>query len=361
MRNLLRIIVAAIFVVSGFVKAVDPVGFSFKLEEYFSPAVFNLPFLEKFALPVAVFVIVLEIVLGLMLLLKIRLKFTIISLILLCVFFAFLTFYSAYFQVVTDCGCFGDAVRFTPWQSFGKDIFLLLLLILLWIFFRKNSDNCVGKLQYFSLIVAVFGIAGVMFIGIYHEPVIDFRDYKIGTDLNSEQKKINDNPSVYKTFYTLKNSKTGQILTVSQDDFVAKPEFWKEGTPWQIIPGQEKSQVVKKGYVSEISKFRPKSLDGKDVSTEILTAPNAILLFSYNPNSADNQILSKTENFLAKLKNVFVLGISTKANTFKEIKNATMDATAIKTIGRSNPFVLTLQNGKITAKESAADFLKNHN
>ena len=109
--TILRYLIALIFIASGFVKAVDPVGFSFKLEEYFSPGVFNMPFLESFALPLAILVCFVEVVLGLMLLLKFKLRLTLILLIALCVFFGFLTFYSAYFNVVTDCGCFGDALK----------------------------------------------------------------------------------------------------------------------------------------------------------------------------------------------------------------------------------------------------------
>ena len=137
-KNLLRFVIAVIFILSGFVKAVDLVGFSFKMEEYFSPSVFNMPFLEKFALIFSVIVVVLELLLGVMLLLKFKLKFTISALIALCVFFGFLTFYSAYYNVVTDCGCFGDAIKFTPWQSFIKDIVLLAGLIILFVLYKKE-------------------------------------------------------------------------------------------------------------------------------------------------------------------------------------------------------------------------------
>jgi uncharacterized membrane protein YphA (DoxX/SURF4 family) len=91
-KGLLRFIIAVIFILSGFVKAVDLVGFSFKMEEYFSPAVFNMPFFEKFALLFSIIVVVLELFLGFMLLLKLKLKFTLSALIALCVFFGFLTF-----------------------------------------------------------------------------------------------------------------------------------------------------------------------------------------------------------------------------------------------------------------------------
>ena len=249
MKAVLRYIVALIFIASGFVKAVDLKGFSFKLEEYFSPIVFDLPFLEKYALVFSIIVVLLELVLGFMLLMKIKLKETIYALIALCVFFGFLTFYSAYFDVVTDCGCFGDALKFTPWQSFWKDITLLVLLIILAILYRKREeDEAVrfGKLPLLGVFVLVMFF--VMYRGLFHEPMIDFRAYAIGTDLASEKDKINKNPSEYKTFYSLKNSKTNEVKKVDQDEYINK-EYWKD-TSWQIEEGKTTSEIVKKGYES---------------------------------------------------------------------------------------------------------------
>lgn len=361
MKTILRYIIAIIFIASGFVKAVDVVGFSFKLEEYFAPDVFNMPFFEKLALPIAIFVVAFELILGVMLLLKIQLKNVLSALILLCVFFAFLTFYSAYFNKVTDCGCFGDAIKFTPWQSFFKDMVLLLGLLLLWSWYKKDfSQN--EKLGLAKKIL--FGISAIFTViiiahGILHEPLIDFRDYKIGTDLKLEKEKIIQNPSVYKSFYTMKNTKTGEGLVVSQDDYVNKKEYWEEGTPWKIEIGKDISKLMKQGYVSEISKFKIEDEHGVDITDEILNAPKAILIFSYNSENADENLVAETENKMKTQKDALIFGVSNDAHFFETINNAMMDATAIKTVARSNPFVLILQNGKIAAKMSAQDYLKN--
>jgi len=360
MKHILRIIIALIFIASGFVKAVDVVGFSFKLEEYFSPSVFNMPFFESQALMIAIFVIVLELVLGFMLLLRIRLKFTLSALIAVCIFFAFLTFYSAYFNKVTDCGCFGDALKFTPWQSFIKDLILLMGLILLWFLYRNHFQLLQPKnpSKYVALSLFAIIMGFVIAHGILHEPLIDFRDYKIGTDLNAEKSKIEKDPSEYKTFYSLKNTKTGEVLEINQDDYVMDKKYWEEGSPWKIEEGKTTSKIVKEGYSSEISKFKPETPEGMELTDEILKSPNAILIFSYKPNEADKELIAQTESKAKSQKNALVLGISTQPNTYKTIDNATMDPTAIKTIARSNPFVLTLQNGKIVDKMSAKDYLR---
>ncbi|WP_226064889.1 BT_3928 family protein [Kaistella polysaccharea] len=359
-KNILRIIIALIFLASGFVKAVDVVGFSFKLEEYFSPAVFNIPFLEKQALIIAVAVVAFELIFSFFLLLKSNLKFTLLVLIGLCVFFAFLTFYSAYFNVVTDCGCFGDALKFTPWQSFWKDIILLIGLSILYFLYRDDFDEIEEKTN-FKKYLSAFAFMTMVFVinwGITHEPVIDFRDYKIGTDLNVEKQKIEKDPSEFKTFYSLKNDKTGEVLEVNQDDYVNNKKYWEEGSPWKIDESKTKSKLTKQGYESEIGKFKPETQEGVDLTDQILKAPKAILIFAYKPKEANINILAQSEAILSQQKDAFVYGISTDPGTFKTINNAMMDGTAIKTIARSNPFILTLEKGKIVDKRSAEDYIK---
>ena len=362
MKRILRYIIAIIFIISGFVKAVDVKGFSFKLEEYFSPDVFNLPFFEKYTLEIAVFVVALELILGLMLLMKAKLKTTLISLIALCVFFAFLTFYSAYFNKVTDCGCFGDAIKFTPWQSFWKDMALLFGLVVLW-FLNKKSEtltNEKGCLKMPFLWLGIFASAYIIYHGIAHEPLIDFRDYKIGVDMNVEKQKIAANPSEFKTSYTLKNSKTGEEKVVGQDDYVNQKEYWEEGTPWQIQSGKEVSVLVKQGYKSAIDKFKLEDSNGNDVTDQILHLPKVYLIFSYKPKEVSygahpsEEIQEKLETIAGKSP---IYEISTEKTDLLGFPHLTMDGTAIKTIARSNPFVLVLENGIIKEKKSLEDFL----
>ncbi len=352
MKDALRIIVGVIFIISGFVKTIDARGFSFKLEEYFSPSVFNLSLLETYALPLAIFVAIFEILLGLALVIKLCLKKSLALLIALCVFFAFLTFYSAYFDKVTDCGCFGDAIKFTPWQSFWKDIILLVGLLILWIGYRKEKEQK-NKLALARFFIGLLGTITITSAGIYGEPLIDFRDYKIGTDLNAERKKIEKNPAEYKTYYTLKNNKTGEEKEVNQDDYVNKQEYWEEGTPWEIIEDKTISKLVKEGYKSEISKFKLSDKDENDATEEILNKEKVILIFSYNPKEIKDYSAKISE---LKKKNSEIYGVSPEGDTFKGLTNFSMDGTAIKTIARSNPFVLVLEKGKIVDKQPLKNY-----
>lgn len=362
-KSVLRILVGIIFMISAFVKGVDVIGFSFKLEEYFSPAVFNIPFFESQALLLAIIVVAFEFILGFFLLMKIRLRITLSLLIALCVFFAFLTFYSAYFNVVTDCGCFGDALKLEPWQSFWKDIVLLLALVLLYFLYRKDFQKNLSQSKTVRWITAAIFVvmAAIISWGILHEPIIDFRDYKIGTDLRLEKQKIAENPSEFKAFYSLKNKQTGEVREVNQDDYVNDKTYWDTNSPWEIEEGKTTSKLIRQGYESEIAKFQPETIEGENLTDEILSAPKAILIFSYHPKKINAGILAKAEAKINQQKNALIYGVSTNPETFKNIKNAVMDGTAIKTIARSNPFILTLENGKITDKRSAKDYIKQKN
>ena len=166
LERVLSIFVGVLFIFSGLIKANDPVGMAIKLKEYFH--VFSDDFGSFFevfipiALPLAVIICTLEVLLGVALLLAYRKKETVKALLAMVVFFSFLTFYSAYFDKVTDCGCFGDAIPLTPWQSFFKD--MILMVCILFLLFQKKylqdaNRTFVRKLLVYGLTLATLLIA----------------------------------------------------------------------------------------------------------------------------------------------------------------------------------------------------------
>src|SRR5690554_6117978 len=177
-----RILTGIVFVFSGLIKANDPVGFSYKLQEYFH--VLGLQFLNDSAVIIAVLICSLEVLLGGLLLLGFWRKWVAWGLLLLILFFTFLTFYSAFFEVVTSCGCFGDAIPLTPWQSFGKDLVLLALILV--IFFNRDAIRPVISGKGAQTVLTVVLIIVSVGIGIYtvnYLPFIDFLPYKKGNNL----------------------------------------------------------------------------------------------------------------------------------------------------------------------------------
>lgn len=186
--HLSRLLVGLLFIFSGLIKLNDPMGFAFKLNDYFAPDVLNLPLLDPWALQIALFVVIFEVVLGVALLLGYRPKFTVWMLLLMIVFFTFLTFYSAYFNKVTDCGCFGDAIPLTPWQSFYKDLVLLVLILIL--FFNQKHIKPLGSLKFrFGTVALSALVCGIMAYWVLnHLPFKDFRPYAVGKNIEEGMK-----------------------------------------------------------------------------------------------------------------------------------------------------------------------------
>ena len=159
LNNISRTLVGALFIVSGLIKANDAVGFSFKLHDYFAADVLDLPFLIDYTYPLAVFICISEIMLGLSVLVGAKMRLTAWSLLFMILFFDGLTFYSAYFNKVTDCGCFGDAIKLTPWESFSKDLILSVLIFIIFAF--KDRVKYQGKLENTKILPVALLLVGL--------------------------------------------------------------------------------------------------------------------------------------------------------------------------------------------------------
>ena len=201
--------VGALFVFSGLVKMNDHVGFSFKLEEYFSEEVLNLPIFEPFALSIAVLLVIAEVLLGAALILGLYKRWTLILLSAMIGFFTFLTFWSAYFNQVTDCGCFGDAIPLTPWESFYKDVILTVFILVLWWGRDVLFDRWPKWLVSIKLAAIPLFCFGLTYNVLYHLPVVDFRAYAEGNSIVEGMKSAEElglEPPQYEVIYTMENA-----------------------------------------------------------------------------------------------------------------------------------------------------------
>lgn len=186
--QLIRILVGGLFVFSGFVKLVDPIGSQYKFQEYFSESVLNIEFLIPYALPFAILLIIAEILLGVMILIGYKPTLTVWSLFVLTLIFLFLTWYSAYYNKVTDCGCFGDAIKLTPWETFYKNVLLIGFILVLLLKIKMIQPIFKGNLP---KVITFLSLASFLFIVqhvLSHLPLIDFRAYAIGKNLQEGMK-----------------------------------------------------------------------------------------------------------------------------------------------------------------------------
>ncbi|GAB1308933.1 DoxX family protein [Urechidicola sp. KH5] len=304
---LARIFVAATFLFSGFVKLVDPLGSAYKFEEYFGAYVLNLEFLIPYALPFSIILILVEIMLGVTLLIGFKPKLTVWSLFLITLLFLFLTWYSAYYDKVTDCGCFGDAVKLTPWQTFYKNVYLIGAIIVLILGVRNIKPFLKPKgLQWVSL-ASLMVFMYITYHVLTHLPIIDFRPYAVGKSIQQGMQEL-------------------------------------------AIDGLPK-----------VHDFYLENEDGDDLSEEILATEKVMLVVAYDIDLADKEgykvVKATTDKALENGYTVYGLSASyiddLKALSEQEsfgFEWLFVDGTVLKTIIRANPGIVTLNKGTVTGK-----------
>lgn len=342
LKEIARYPVGGLFIFSGLIKINDPKGTAIKLEEYFDVFSYEFaPFFEYFipaALFLSVVLSVLEIVLGIAVIIGYEMKITAWTLLGLIVFFTFLTFYSAYFNKVTDCGCFGDAIKLTPWQSFYKD---LILLALIGVIFIKRNDYqplYAGKWQHLTIGIST---ALFTFIGIYaimHLPYFDFRAYAVGNHLPSLM-----NPSE-ELRYEYIMEKDGKEFAFEQYPTDESYEF-KE---MRLLNPEAEPKITDLSVWTDEGDF-----------TEQLFESNKLLLIIYDVSSTSTRELEAVSQLInaAELYEPWIV-TSSGYEQIEALRHEYQlgapfyyaDATVLKTMVRSNPGLLLLSNGTVKEK-----------
>jgi len=338
-----RFLVGGIFVFSGLVKVNDPVGTAIKFEEYFE--VFAADFAPFFAylvptaLVASVIFSVLEVVLGVALLLNYRIKLTLKALLGLIVFFTFLTFYSAYFNKVTDCGCFGDAIKLTPWQSFTKDIVLLVLIIIM--MFNQDKLKPVLSSRVADATVAVvtlISVAGAV-LAIEHLPYVDFRAYKVGANIPRLMRPSED--LKYKYIMT----KDGR-----EEEFMNYPtEAGYEFKEMVLLNPDAQPKITDYSVWNPEGDFTEQTFEGSKFMIVIHNAQKADVSSLTGIQSLLNQLPDQVESMILTASGEEVFE-SFRHEHQLAVPYYFADATVLKTIIRSNPGLVLMQNGVIVGK-----------
>lgn len=356
---LLRIVVGGLFIFSGLIKGIDPHGLSYKMDEFFE--VWGWQAWRAWSLQLSIVMIAFEIIAGVALLLGYAQKVFAPLLLALITFFTFLTAYVLFSGKIKECGCFGDCIKISNVETFWKDVALLVMAIILFIFRNRIQPLVRRSFGAALMILTVFFAFGVQVWALEHLPLHDCLPYKVGVNLFEGTKPPpGSTPDVYET------------VLVYQKDGVKK-EFTDKNFPWEDSTWtyvDTKTKLIKEGNATPpIKDFSLNDADGNDHTEEILTAKgSALLWFVKDVAKARKDNLERLLNLAAEVRQtgggVYLLSSSTKEETNKFVEAHKLqafdvlyvDGTASKTAMRSNPGLMVLKDGVVQGKYSFRDY-----
>ncbi len=353
-----QMLLGATFVFSGVVKAIDPLGTTYKIQDYFTA--FG-PFFEQFnglALVLSVALSAAEFVVGFMLLLNIKPRLATYGALLFMLAMTPLTLYIALENPVQDCGCFGDAVVISNWATFWKNVVLLLLVVVLLWSLKGARALWNEKAEWIGIAIAVLIPVSLSVYCYRHLPIMDFRPYKIGTNIIQSMAIPEDaEPDVYETTFVY--AKDGVEKEFSLADY---PD---ENSGWMFI--EQKTVLVKKGFEPPIHDFSMINAMGDDVTYEVLEREGyTFLLIAYDVTKADAAFAEKI-NAIHALTTYSEMGfyaltasLDEDISLYAEQTNATYewmktDPITLKTIVRANPGLVLIKDGVVIGKWHGRD------
>jgi uncharacterized membrane protein YphA (DoxX/SURF4 family) len=351
--NIIRTITGLLFMFSGFVKGIDPMGFAYRLEDYF--IVYHITWLIPLALTFTITLCTIEFVLGVMLLLKLRMQITSVLALLMMVFFTLLTFNDALTNLVPDCGCFGDAIKLTNWQTFYKNIVLIIFALFIFVNRKKQDTSLPPKRQWSyafmaSVVFVYFSVYCYM-----HLPLIDFTEWKPGHKLFAE------NPLPQKFFLTYQNKKTGEKKEYLSPNYPYADSVWM--AQWEFVSQRIEDPNVYYGRNLQITDSA-----GADFTAQFIRDPGYVFLMtSKDLRSAAKSKLAGMNGFaeqVVKSGGTFILLVSNPPSEAMQIVKREgliypvyfADDIELKTMVRSNPGLMLLHNGVVVKKWHYNDF-----
>lgn len=265
LRGFSRFILGAVFILSGFFKAIDPIGGGLKIKEYLHA--FHLDFFDFLSIPASVALSSVEFLIGVAVLKGLKMRFFSVAAFGFMLFFTLLTLYSAFFNPVQDCGCFGEALHLTNWETFYKNLVLLAAATLIFVQRKKFEPIATSRLELSYILIYALLIGGISAYALVRLPQIDLGDYRAGTNLSDDQGSAAE--KIYHTIFIY--SKEGK-----------EQEFTIDNLPdstWQFV--DSKTTLVSEGESEQGGEFILKNNEGEYVSSAILSQEQPLFFASF--------------------------------------------------------------------------------
>ena len=351
-----RLILALTFVFSGFVKSVDPWGTALKVDEYLS--IYGMEELSRWSMGFSIWLCGAELMMGLMLLFKVRIRLVSIFALLSMIFFTVLTFLSATWIPVEDCGCFGDAVKLSPWQTFAKNAVLLPMSFIVWRHYRPDRIFAFRRMEV-VLTVLFFCIA--MGVGLYsyrHLPMIDFLPYKVGVNIAEAMQEEDVQSQIPETVLVYRNIETGRTREFSLED-----KEWQDADKWEWVDTYTVDAVP--SMRPSVAEFAVRDAEGDATMDIIGRSGRVYMLCAADIETLGERCRERFGRVAARASDegsecVILTSRPLHGITYcnfgsHEIRAYNVDASTLKTMLRAKEGMVVLDDGTITDKKNCRD------
>lgn len=362
-KHIARILLGLTFIFSGFVKGIDPLGSMYKFTDYFNA--FQMPWLINLAFGLGILLAAAEFFLGIAMLFNFFIRITSWFMLAFMIFFTGLTFILALTNPVTDCGCFGDALVITNWQTFYKNLVLIALAIYV---FRERKNFASKNGPVLSIALTAMTMTFYFYLVSYsynHLPIIDFSPYKVGVNIPEAMKIPEGAPkAIYENHLIYRNLKSGEEKQFTEANYP-----WQDTLNWRFVKmGEQK--LVQKGYTPPIHDFRIETAQGEDVRDFFLyDEKGTFVVIASNLQKTNKKGMQEIAKLHAAAKQKgynFIALTSSSPDSFDTFKAETganfdffnTDEITLKTIIRCNPGLLLLKKGTILGKYHYNDIPK---
>lgn len=347
LRTLFRILIGLVFIYSGFVKGIDPLGTVYRMDDYFMA--FSLPWMKPLSLSLTIFLVVLEFTLGISLFFNLMIKKSVWILLPMMTFFTILTFFDAVYNLVPDCGCFGDALKITNLQTFIKNLVLMAFVVPVFIWRNQFRSRLSANGDWVVILLIALSFGALSIHCYRHLPLIDFMAWKVGNNV----KPKNDQPVIF--YVTYKNKLTGE-----EKEYIAPNYPWNDSV-W-LSQWIFSSQRVVNPNGDQSMALHVEDESGGDFTQVVLdNVDYQFILVSYDLFKADLDGLTMILPFYKKAMADGYAFYGLTSTNWPEIKTFRInngitidfyraDDVVLKTMVRSNPGLILMKNGVVIEK-----------
>ncbi|MBU2556089.1 MAG: hypothetical protein KKF98_16680 [Bacteroidetes bacterium] len=345
--SIIRVITGLVFIFSSTVKGFDPIGTAYRVEDYL--LVYGWTGLLHYALALSIFLIVVEFLIGIALVFRLKSKLATLGLLLIMVVFTVVTYLDARYNMVPDCGCFGDAVKLTNWQTFYKNIYLIILAVIIFAYRNRIRTKMPQGVQGLILVVVVGLYTWFVVFNYRHLPMLDFRDWKVGNDMKAE------GIDQVKTFVKYRN-----ILTGEEQEFLSPDYPWNDSVwmaEWTFVDQRldDSGRILKHGVMLE-------DAEGNDWTEAVFENPDfQLVVVAYDLEESNPNGLKAVKQVIqdAEALNIPIVLLTSSGEPIIErvllkheieVESLFADDIELKAMIRSNPGLMLMHDGVVLEK-----------